>query len=199
MSNLVQDAKILGIQFSILSPEEIRKASVVKITNRDTYINNKPVPNGLFDARMGTIEPGPICPTDGLDHIQCPGYFGHIELARPVFFIQYLDTVVSVIKMICIRCSKILLDKHKHNYLLQFPNEKRWKKVQDLCSGIKRCGENDHGCGCIQPIKYKREGIATIVAEWAKMKNVEDDGTTNMKIPPEMFIKLFSIPKITVY
>jgi DNA-directed RNA polymerase II subunit RPB1 len=192
MSNLVQDAKILGIQFSILSPEEIRKASVVKITNRDTYINNKPVPNGLFDARMGTIEPGPICPTDGLDHIQCPGYFGHIELARPVFFIQYLDTVVSVIKMVCIRCSKILLDKNKHNYLLQFPNEKRWKKVQDLCSGIKRCGENDHGCGCIQPIKYKREGIATIVAEWAKMKNVEDDATTNMKIPPEMFIKIFS-------
>jgi DNA-directed RNA polymerase II subunit RPB1 len=192
MSNLVQDAKILGIQFSILSPEEIRKSSVAKITNRDTYINNKPVPNGLFDSRMGTIEPGPICPTDGLDHIQCPGYFGHIELARPVFFIQYLDTVISVIKMICIRCSKILLDKHKYQYLLSFPNEKRWKKVQDLCSGIKRCGENDHGCGCIQPIKYKREGIATVVAEWAKMKNVEDDTVNNMKIPPEMFIKLFS-------
>ena len=193
MSNLVQDAKILGIQFSILSPEEIRKSSVAQITNRDTYINNKPVPNGLFDSRMGTIEPGPICPTDGLDHIQCPGYFGHIELARPVFFIQYLDTVISVIKMICIRCSKILLDKHKYQYLLSFPNEKRWKKVQDLCSGIKRCGENDHGCGCIQPIKYKKEGIATVIAEWAKMKNVDDDtAVNNMKIPPEMFIKLFS-------
>ena len=52
MSNLVQDAKILGIQFSILSPEEIRKSSVAKITNRDTYINNKPVPNGLLEWKL---------------------------------------------------------------------------------------------------------------------------------------------------
>jgi len=192
MANIVQDAKILGIQFSILSPDEIRKASVVKITNRDTYINNKPVPNGLFDARMGTIEPGIICTTDGLDHIQCPGYGGHIELARPVFFIQFLDTVISVIKMICIRCSKLLVDKTKHQYILNFPNEKRWKKVQELCGNIKRCGENDHGCGCIQPTKYKREGIATVVAEWTKMKVVDDDTNTSMKIPPEMFIKIFS-------
>ena len=28
--------KIIGIQFSILSPEEIKKASTVEITNRDT-------------------------------------------------------------------------------------------------------------------------------------------------------------------
>jgi len=46
-------SKIIGIQFSILSPEEIRKLSVAEITNRDTYINNKPVINGLFDPRMG--------------------------------------------------------------------------------------------------------------------------------------------------
>ncbi len=192
MTTIVNDAKILGIQFSILSPDEIRKASVVHVTNRDTYINNKPIPNGLFDSRMGTIEPGIVCPTDGLDHIQCPGYFGHIELARPVFYIQYLDTVISVIKMVCIKCSKILVDKQKHQYLLNVSNEKRWKKVQELCSGIKRCGENDYGCGCIQPVKYKKEGIATVIAEWAKMKNVEGDAPANMKIPPEMFIKILS-------
>ena len=46
-------AKIIGIQFSVLSPEEIRKGSVAEITSRDTYINNKPVIGGLFDPRMG--------------------------------------------------------------------------------------------------------------------------------------------------
>ena len=59
-------SKVIGIQFSILSPEEIRKGSVAEITNRDTYINNKPVIGGLFDPRMGVLEPGLICPTDGL-------------------------------------------------------------------------------------------------------------------------------------
>ena len=76
-------AKIIGIQFSVLSPEEIRKGSVAEITSRDTYINNKPVIGGLFDPRMGVLDPGLICPTDGLGYMKTPGYFGHIELARP--------------------------------------------------------------------------------------------------------------------
>ena len=57
-------SKIIGIQFSILSPDEIRNGSVAEITHRDTYINNKPVINGLFDPRMGVLEPGYVCPTD---------------------------------------------------------------------------------------------------------------------------------------
>ena len=66
------NSKIIGIQFSILSPDEIRKGSVAEITSRDTYINNKPVIGGLFDPRMGVLEPGLICPTDGLDYMQTP-------------------------------------------------------------------------------------------------------------------------------
>ena len=42
-------SRIIGIQFSMLSPEEIRKNSVVEITSVDTYNNNKPVVGGLFD------------------------------------------------------------------------------------------------------------------------------------------------------
>ena len=81
-------SRILGIQFSLLSPEEIENMSVAEITSRDTYINNKPVLNGLFDPRMGVQEPGFICPTDGNDYVKTPGYFGHINLARPVFYIH---------------------------------------------------------------------------------------------------------------
>ena len=87
-------SKIIGLQFSILSPDEIEKGSVAEITNRDTYINNKPVIGGLFDPRMGVLEPGIICPTDGLDYIQTPGYFGHIKLAKPVFYIQYINIIL---------------------------------------------------------------------------------------------------------
>ena len=107
-NNLRKSSKIIGIQFSILSPEEIRKGSVAEIINRDTYINNKPVVGGLFDPRMGVLEPGLICPTDGLDYMSTPGYFGHINLARPVFYIQYLNTVIKILRCTCIKCSKLL-------------------------------------------------------------------------------------------
>ena len=83
-------SRIIGLQFSILSPEEIRKSSVANIVSRDTYVNNKPVIGGLFDPRMGVLDPGLICPTDGLNYMKTPGYFGHIELERPIFYIKYL-------------------------------------------------------------------------------------------------------------
>lgn len=36
MSEYKAPSKIIGVQFSILSPEEIRKNSVVEVTSRDT-------------------------------------------------------------------------------------------------------------------------------------------------------------------
>ena len=72
MSNEMRKSRIIGMQFSCLSPEEIENMSVAEITSRDTYINNKPVLNGLFDPRMGVQDPGLICPTDGHDYIKTP-------------------------------------------------------------------------------------------------------------------------------
>ena len=119
-------SRIIGLQFSILSPDEIRKSSVANIVSRDTYVNNKPVIGGLFDPRMGVLDPGLICPTDGLNYMKTPGYFGHIELARPIFYIQYLNTVVKILRCVCIKCSKILIDKTKYDYLFKLSSKKRW-------------------------------------------------------------------------
>ena len=89
-----------------------------EITNREAYVNNKPAIGGLFDPRMGVLDPGLICPTDGLDYMQTPGYFGHIELARPLFYIQYLKDVIKVARCICVKCSKLLISKNKYKHLL---------------------------------------------------------------------------------
>jgi DNA-directed RNA polymerase II subunit RPB1 len=56
-----------------------------------------------------------------------------------------------------------------------------------LCSKIKRCGEDiDDGCGCLQPLKIRKEGLATIVAEWK-----DEDNNMVVKLTPEMIIKIF--------
>ena len=152
-------SRILGIQFSLLSPEEIENMSVAEITSRDTYINNKPVLNGLFDPRMGVQEPGFICPTDGNDYVKTPGYFGHINLARPVFYIQYLSTILKILRCTCIKCSKLLIDKEKYKHLLNLSSENRWNQVFALASKIKSCGEETtNGCGCVQPQKIRKRG-----------------------------------------
>ena len=173
-------SKIVGIQFSILSPEEIRKSSVAEITSRDTYVNNKPIIGGLFDPRMGVLEPGLICPTDGLDYMQTPGYFGHIELARPVFYIQYLSTLLKILRCVCFKCSKLLISKEKFSQALKLVGEARWKYVFSLINShkIKRCGEdNEDGCGCLQPTKIRTEGLANIFAEWKNTATAASVGT----------------------
>jgi DNA-directed RNA polymerase II subunit RPB1 len=188
--NSINVSKVIGIQFSILSPDEIRKSSVAEITSRDTYINNKPVIGGLFDPRMGVLEPGLICPTDGLDYMQTPGYAGHIELSRPVFYIQYLSTILKCMKCVCFKCSKLLVSKDKYKQALKLQGDARWKYVFGLCSKVKRCGDDsEDGCGNLQPNKIRKEGLATIFAEW---KNDSAEGEPIViKVTPEMVLKNF--------
>lgn len=187
-------SKIIGIQFSILSPDEIRKGSVAEITSRDTYVNNKPVINGLFDPRMGVLEPGLICPTDGLDYIQSPGYFGHIELARPIFYVQYLNTIMKILRCVCFKCSKLLINKDKFKHVLDMSSDTRWNTVFSNSSKITRCGEEtSDGCGYKQPKRIKKEGFATLIAEWSSIDGVDDDDkeTMTLTMTPEIVLKIF--------
>jgi DNA-directed RNA polymerase II subunit RPB1 len=194
MTEPKQSSRIIGVQFSMLSPEEIRKNSVVEVTTRDTYINNKPVPNGLFDSRMGVLEPGIICPTDGYTYIDTPGYFGHIELARPVFFIQHIKEIMKISKTICYKCSKLLINKNDHKHVHDMSPEKKWNYVYNAASKAKRCGElSENGCGCKQPSSVKLEGMSTIMATWDKVE-AEDGGeptSVQLRLTPEIILKTF--------
>ena len=160
---------VTGLQFSIMSPEEIRKQSAVEVTKHETYDKDIPVVKGLFDIRMGTTDMGKICNTCGLDNLQCPGHFGHIELARPVYNYHFIDITLKILKCICFRCGKLKVNKESNliKDLKNKSNKKRWTDIYELSSKISRCGEeNDDGCGCIQPTRYKLDGINGVQSVW---------------------------------
>lgn len=188
-------SRIVGIQFSMLSPEEIIKNSVAEITTRDTYINNKPVINGLFDPRMGVLEPGIICPTDGHNYMKTPGYFGHIMLARPVYYIQYLSAIIRILRMVCFKCGKLLISKEKYAKLVENMNDdEKFNYIFAIASKVKRCGECiDDGCGCKQPNKIRKEDktIATLYAEWDNIEGVADEKKMTIRLTSEMVLALF--------
>jgi DNA-directed RNA polymerase II subunit RPB1 len=192
MTEYKNASKIIGVQFSILSPDEIRRNSVVEVTSRDTYINNKPVIGGLFDPRMGVLEPGSICPTDGLTYIDTPGYFGHIELARPVFFVHHIKEIMKICKSVCFKCSKLRINKEQHKHILTKDADARWTYVSELAAKVKRCGEvTDDGCGCKQPDKIKLEGMSTIIATWSSLNAADGDKSVDLKLTPESILKIF--------
>ena len=177
---------IMGIQFSIFSPDEIERRSVVEITSNNTYEGNEPKIGGLFDPRMGVLENGKQCRSCGQSNNNCPGHFGHYRLGRPVYYIQFLPMILNVLSCVCVTCSKLLVDKEMRSSIRLKKGEGRWKELMEASSNISRCGqETEDGCGARQPDRYKREGIARIVAEWEAVDS-KDTKHEAMKQPLEV-------------
>lgn len=66
-----------------------------------------------MDPRLGVIDPGQRCRTCGNRVGNCPGHFGHIELARPVMHAGYAKVIHKVLRAICRSCNKILLSEEE--------------------------------------------------------------------------------------
>ena len=174
---------VKGIQFSILGPEEIKARSVVEITKTDTFTGNEPVIGGLFDPRMGVLEHNRFCSTCEQKNTFCPGHFGHINLARPVFQPMFFDIVRKVLKCVCFRCSRPMISSRSNKpefateiqRISQIKNpKKRWDALSKLSTNtkLKRCGDdcedddNNSGCKARQPTRYLKEASMKITAEW---------------------------------
>jgi len=171
-SNEIDNIK--GIRFCILSPDEIKRMSVAEVYKTDTYVSTEPVVNGLFDPRMGVLDHNKVCQTCEQKNTFCPGHFGHINLSKPVFYIQFFDIVKKLLKCVCFRCSKLLInpdsDQVKAILNRKYSRQKRWELLYKLCSKIKRCGsETMDGCGAKQPDKIYREPIVKIIMEWKEL------------------------------
>ncbi|HIH60522.1 MAG TPA: DNA-directed RNA polymerase subunit A', partial [Ferroplasma sp.] len=113
--------RIERIKFALLSPDEIRKMSQVRVITPDTYDDDGyPIERGLMDLHMGVIEPGLKCATCGGKVDECPGHFGHIELAMPVVHIGFIKEIKSMLDASCKECGRIkLTDEEINNYRTQ--------------------------------------------------------------------------------
>ncbi|MBT97111.1 MAG: hypothetical protein CL902_00590 [Dehalococcoidia bacterium] len=101
-TTLVHD--IASVQFSLLSSEEARRMSVVEVTKTALMERNAPRIGGVNDTRLGTIHHA-TCGTCRNPLHSCPGHFGHIELAEPVFHPLHVDTALKLLRTVCFWCS----------------------------------------------------------------------------------------------
>ncbi|MDO8459792.1 MAG: DNA-directed RNA polymerase subunit A', partial [Nanoarchaeota archaeon] len=133
MSHQVFRKQIKSLQFALLSPEQIKKLSSVKIVTPELYdIDGFPVDGGLMDLRLGAIDPGVRCRTCGKRVKECPGHPGSIELARPVLHIKYTPLIELCLRSFCPFCGKLTLTEEKQK---TFTPAERAKKARDA----KKC------------------------------------------------------------
>lgn len=201
------------IQFGILSPDEVRRMSVTEggIKYPETMEAGRPKLGGLMDPRQGTTDRMSRCQTCAGNMTECPGHFGHIELAKPVFHIGFLVKTIKIIRCVCFFCSKLLVDtqnpkiKDIVSKSKGYPR-KRLAHVYDLCKSKRVCeggdemdviknenGEVDQakkghgGCGRFQP-KIRRNGLE-LVAEWKQVN--EDSQEKKIMLTAERVLEIF--------
>lgn len=58
---------------------------------------------------MGVSTNHEECLTCG-ETVECPGHFGHIKLAKPVYHIGFIETVAKVLRCICYKCGRLRED-----------------------------------------------------------------------------------------
>lgn len=127
--------RIRSIKFGFLSPEEVRKLSGTKIITADTYDDDGfPIEMGLMDLHMGVIEPGLRCKTCGGKVDDCPGHFGHIDLAMPVIHVGYVKEIKKLLQATCRKCGRMLLTKEEaHEYMEELEElEEHGGSLRDL-------------------------------------------------------------------
>ena len=182
--------KIKAVQFGIISPEECKAMSVAHIETDRTFDNGRPVPGGLLDLRLGTIDRLWKCATCGMDQSECPGHFGHIELAKPMYHLSWFNNVLKTLRCVCTSCSVILgdepVDEIKGPDAVQRKLAQAFKKknpahrlrsIMEVGKTQKHCWS----CSATQP-KMKRDGL-TIQAEYSE--TTDDNDQRKMELTAE--------------
>ena len=145
------------VDFGLLSAKEIKRMSVVNITDINIYHRGMPQSNGINDHRMGTVDRRLMCGTCGRDVRNCPGHCGSISLPLPCYHIGYVEQTLKILRSVCFMCSKLVLtDEDIEN--LQFEDissgKSKFSSVYSTAKTKKRCPH----CKCVRP-NFTRQAL----------------------------------------
>lgn len=119
--------ELSGLSYKLMDPDKLRRSALL-VEKADTWAQNTPVPGGLFDLRMGTIDGRYVCQSCGMKEWWCGGHMGYIELAKPCFIPTFVDAVVKTLRCVCPDCSSLLIP----------PEEIRENSIEWISSEVVR-------------------------------------------------------------
>ena len=104
-----KSARITRVQFGLMNPESVRKGSAVDVVKPSLYVRHVPATGSMNDLKMGTCDRRFRCSTCRHDVIKCPGHYGHMNLAWPMYHPGMIGTVLKTLRCVCFFCSKLLV------------------------------------------------------------------------------------------
>ncbi|XRO76440.1 DNA-directed RNA polymerase subunit A' [Methanocaldococcus sp. 10A] len=210
------------IMFGLLSPDYIRQMSVAKIVTPDTYDEDGyPIDGGLMDTRLGVIDPGLVCKTCGGRIGECPGHFGHIELAKPVIHIGFAKTIYKILKAVCPHCGRVAISETKRREILEKMEKlerdggNKWEVCEEVYKEASKvticphCGEIKYDIKFEKPTTYYRidgneEKTLTPSDVREILEKIPDEDCILLGLNPEvarpewMVLTVLPVPPVTV-
>ncbi len=204
--------RISSVEFSVLSPQQIREMSALEIKNPETYDKDGyPMESGLMDPHLGVINPGLRCKTCGQKMKQCPGHFGHLELVRPVVHAEFSKKIEQLLYATCMSCGRIALPDEKLNQLkaqIDSSSIDMGKKIIARAKKVKKCPHCNAEMGTLLLDKptnffYNKERLySTQIREWLEKipnKDLILLGYAPERLRPEWFVlTVLQVPPITI-
>lgn len=96
----------------------------------ETMEGGRPKLGGLMDPRQGVIDRNSRCQTCAGNMTECPGHFGHIDLAKPVFHVGFLTKTIKILRCVCFYCSKLLVSPVSNQCAKYFNQSNECAKIR---------------------------------------------------------------------
>lgn len=149
------------------------------VTRYETMVNGQAVYGGANDPRLGNLH-------DKSD----PGYFGHLELAKPVYHQGFLTVSLKVLRCVCFHCGRMrmLPDEFKFQKCTQIKSRKRrLDAFHELLRAKKKC---EH-CQGSQP-KYTKTDLH-LTADFPDDGGGGSTGDSKQSLSGETVVKIFRL------
>lgn len=212
--------KIESIDFGVLSPKIIKDMAAAKIVTPELYDKEGyPVDGGLMDTRLGVIDPGLVCKTDGLRLKDTLGHFGYIELARPLIHIKFATQILALLRGSCRECGLPLIQKTKMAQELKDLEKLKVEAIADTHDDyVKKIGAKMRAATACPHCKAKQQKVTiekpttyfegdkriTPIEVRTRLERMSDEhlplfGLNAKVVRPEwMVITLLGIPPVTM-
>ncbi|OUU50638.1 MAG: hypothetical protein CBC12_05450 [Candidatus Puniceispirillum sp. TMED52] len=135
------------LRFGLLSAEEVRKISVVQVTDTTLYYRGLPNSGGLLDPLMGSVDRRHLCASCMRDARSCQGHVGYIELAYPMYHTGFVDTVLKILRTVCFTCSRLCATEEDLASIKDTNGRHKLAALHNLLKSRKQCPH----CGMCRP------------------------------------------------
>ncbi|KAJ4971175.1 hypothetical protein NE237_004274 [Protea cynaroides] len=91
---------------------------------------------------MGPASKSGTCATCHGSFATCPGHFGYLNLALPVYNVGYFSAILDILKCICKSCARVLLEEEKRKeFLRKMRNSKLEAQLKNnlMKQIVKKC------------------------------------------------------------